>query len=136
MSKLHSASCSCGKVSFTIPLSGQAVGICHCATCQKISSSFFAAVAYNGDIEFAGAEHIKIYSSSDWAERAFCITCGSILFYKLKSSSEYHISAALFDDKTNFDLKTQIFTDVKPKYLELAAKTKNMTRQECFDKWG
>lgn len=136
MSENNKASCDCGAVSFEIALEAPNVGVCHCSSCQKISSSFFAAVTHKGDIEFNGAEHIGVYDSSAWATRSFCIKCGSNLFYKLKESTEYHISAALFDDKSKFELKTQLFTDIRPGYINLNADTEDMTRQECFEKWG
>ncbi|NRA86314.1 MAG: GFA family protein [Rhizobiales bacterium] len=136
MSKINKASCDCGAVSFEIRLDAPNVGICHCASCQKISSAFYASVTYKGEIEFNGNDYINTYNSSAWATRSFCKQCGSNLFYKLKETPEYHISAALFDDKSNFTLKTQMFTDIKPDYIVLNANTENMTRQECFDKWG
>ncbi|MBL1241003.1 MAG: GFA family protein [OCS116 cluster bacterium] len=136
MSEIHKASCDCGAVSFETPLNDLTVGACHCSSCQKISSSFYMAAHYSGEIKFNGAENITIYDSSDWAHRAFCSKCGSNLYYKLKSADEYSLSAALFDDKSEFELKTQLFTDIKPAYIELTADTQNMTRQECFDKWG
>lgn len=54
----------------------------------------------------------------------------------MKASPDYSLSAGLFDDKSKFELKTQLFTDIKPAYIDLNADTENMTRQECFDKWG
>lgn len=136
MSKIHKASCDCGAVSFEVELKDTAVTACHCASCQKISSSFFTCVHYDGEVDFKGAENIQIYDSSAWAQRAFCNKCGSNIYYKTKSAPQYSLAAGLFDDKASFDLKTQYFIDIKPHYIGLTAETDNMTRKECFDKWG
>lgn len=81
---------------------------------------------------FEGNENIGRVRSSDWAERGFCTKCGSNLFYHIVESSDYQISAGLFDDQSMLRMSLQVFTDCKPQYYEFANKTKMMTAAEVI----
>ena len=56
-----------------------------------------ALAAAIGSVEFEGAEHIRRYASSDWAERGFCGECGTNLLYFLKPA-RYIMWMGAFDD--------------------------------------
>lgn len=66
------------------------------------------------DVMFKDESRIKIYDSSEWAERGFCVECGSGLFYRLKSNGMTILNIGLFDDKEAFQLTGEIFFDHKP----------------------
>uniref|UniRef100_A0A2A4Z255 Aldehyde-activating protein n=1 Tax=OCS116 cluster bacterium TaxID=2030921 RepID=A0A2A4Z255_9PROT len=136
MTKIHSASCKCGKVSFEIELANYNVGLCHCTDCQKISGSHFANIYHKGEIEYKGAEYITVFDSSSWAKRAFCNVCGSNLYYKFKDAEGYSLAAGLFDDQSDFVLKKQLFTDKKPAYINIANQTDDMTEAEIRAKYN
>ena len=77
--------CLCGAVSFTAEDVETDVQSCHCSQCRRWSgASAIAAIA--GRVEFSGAEHLRRYDSSAWAERGFCRECGASLFYRLKEA--------------------------------------------------
>ncbi|MGL1919766.1 MAG: GFA family protein [Hyphomicrobiales bacterium] len=135
MTKKHSASCKCGKVSFEVELVKHNVGLCHCSDCQKTTSSHFASLHYPNPIEFNGAEYITVFDSSDWAKRAFCSVCGSTLYYRYKGDKGYSLAAGLFDDQSDFVLKRQLFSDKRPSYIEFVNKADDMTEAEVRAKY-
>ena len=136
MTKKHSGSCKCGKVSFEVELANYNVTLCHCSDCQKISGSHFANIHHKGALAFKGEEYITEFDSSNWAKRAFCNICGSNLYYKLKEAEGYSLAAGLFDDQSEFVLKTQYFIDKKPAYINIANASNNMTEAEIRAKYN
>jgi hypothetical protein len=63
-----------------------------------------------------GGELIKVYDSSAWAERAFCSSCGTHLYYKVKIEPTLYIPVGLFTDVEDFVFSREIFHDQKPSY--------------------
>ena len=90
------------------------------------------AVHCGPNVEFNGAENIKVYASSDWAERAFCKHCGTHLYYKLLATGEYFVPAGTFESD-NFELASQIYIDNKPDYYSFANRTPTLTEQQVID---
>ncbi len=78
------------------------------------------------------AKNLGVYRSSEWAERGFCKTCGTPLYYRLIDKDMYFVSAEAFDDVKDISFTTQIFIDEKPSYYDFANKTHNMTGAEVF----
>lgn len=57
-----------------------------------------------------GADNIATYKSSPPAERQFCRTCGSQLFFRHEAyADEVHIPLALFDGDVGMAPKAHIF---------------------------
>ena len=88
------------------------------------------------DVQIDGVDKLKVYKSSEWAERAFCGECGTHIFYRLLATNEYFVPAGLFQDQVEFEFKEQIFIDMKPNYYEFANSTLNMTEAEVFAKFA
>jgi len=82
-------------------------------------------------VAFSGRQAPARYRSSDWAERGFCATCGTHLFYHLLPTDEYIVPAGLFQDRA-FELTSQIFIDEKPAYYEFANHTPTLTGEQVF----
>lgn len=124
--------CLCGKVSFTSePVTD--VGICHCAICRRWGGSPGIAAHLKQAPEISGADAITWYESSDWAERGFCSTCGSNLFYRLKGDTpQYYAMAGTYEDQSGFRLNLQIFIEEKPAYYDFAGDIPSMTGEEVF----
>ena len=93
-------------------------------------------IACGSAVQIDGVDRLKMYKSSEWAERAFCGECGTHIFYKLLPSNEYFLPAGLFQDGIEFAFKEQIFIDKKPSYYEFANQTLNMTEAEVFAKFA
>jgi hypothetical protein len=88
------------------------------------------------DIAFLGEENIAVYSSSSWAERGFCKTCGSHMFYRSKQTMHHFMPAGLFEDQTHFVFERQSYIDKKPTYYSFANSTADMTEAEMLEKYG
>jgi hypothetical protein len=132
VSKEISGRCLCGAVSFTAETDNRCIDACHCAMCRRWMGGPFLGLAHKGAVSFEGAEHIGIYKSSDWAERAFCRLCGSSLYWRFGGTDEYSFCAGTLDDQSGLALTTEIFIDEKPGYYAFADKTKKLTGEEAM----
>ncbi len=135
-SKQAGGSCLCGKVQITAATCHQHVHACHCSMCRKWGGGPALSVDCGTDVAFQGEEHIRVFSSSVWAERGFCTHCGSHLFYRLKETQQYIMPVGLFDDGSTFTLDQQIFIDEKPEWYTFANRTEDMTGAEVFAKYA
>ena len=122
-------SCLCGAIEVMAP-DQHDVGLCHCAMCRRWSGGPMFAVHCDASVQFVGATPTA-YRSSDWAERGFCATCGTHLFYHLLPSDEYILPAGLFQDEP-FRLAGQIFIDEKPDFYALENPTEKLTGAQVF----
>jgi hypothetical protein len=130
------ATCLCKKVSIKCEEINTNIGACHCSTCQTWGGGAYLSVEAGTNVTVQGAEHVTAYDSSEWAERGFCNKCGTHLFYKLKGTQQYMLSAGLFPDADvkAFKFDHQIFIEEKPEFYSFANKTQNMTGAEVFAK--
>ena len=124
--------CLCGKVKFRLVGEVHEVGACHCDMCRRWTGGPAFAVDGDYDVEIDGEESIVFYRSSDWAERGFCGTCGSNLFYRIVESGKMLSKAGALDDQSDLSFVSQIFIEEKPDWYAFANKTKNMTGSEVF----
>jgi hypothetical protein len=129
-------SCLCGAVRIAIKTTNRSVGACHCSMCRKWGGGPLLVIACGSDVHFDGTDSISIFSSSDWAERGFCRTCGSYLFYRLKKEGHYEVPVGLLDDGEQWAFDQQIFIDEKPSFYSFANKTKNLTGAEVFAQYS
>jgi hypothetical protein len=72
--------------------------------------AFYGALTGEG-FTLLGEDAITTFESSEWAERAFCGTCGSNLWYKFLSTGNRSFHAGLFSDADGFAVEKEIFTD-------------------------
>ncbi len=102
--------------------------------CRRWSGGapFFGARA--ASVAFSSAERLGRYESSPWAERGFCKTCGTTLFYFLKPTQTYWMSVGAFDDQTSFRLVREIFVDHKPEGYAFAGDHPRWTEAETLAK--
>lgn len=131
--KSSKASCLCGAVKLTATKAKQEFDACHCSMCAKWGGGPFLTVECGSDIDIEGKDNISVFSSSDWAERAFCKHCGSHLYYHLKSLNEYVLPLGLFDDRPPLHFDKQIFIDEKPADYHFGNTTREMTGKEAFE---
>lgn len=125
--------CLCGSVRLIAKPKNGDIGVCHCDMCRKWGGGpFFAAACENHNMRFEGAEHIAVFSSSEWAERGFCQKCGTHLFYRLKQGEHYAIPVGLFDSSEEWQLDEQIFIDKKPPFYSFREKTRELTEAEVL----
>ncbi len=128
--------CLCGAVKFTADPNPE-LGACHCGMCQRWSgSAFMTATVQPGTMQIEGEDKVTRYKSSDWAERAFCGTCGAGLYYEVTAPGPHHgmryVAAGLFDDKDGMALEHEIFHDRRSGVFAYAGETKKMTEAEVM----
>jgi hypothetical protein len=123
--------CLCGVVTFSAKHVEHEHHACHCSMCRRWSGGAFLGAACD-DVTFAGTEHLRRFASSEWAERGFCGTCGTTLFYFLKPTQTYTMSVGAFDDQTPFRLTREIFIDRKPPGYAFVGDHERWTEAETF----
>jgi hypothetical protein len=122
--------CLCGEVTARAIMSKPMMRACHCDMCRSHTSSMFMSLGIDeGSLSLEGP--VKTYRSSEWAERGFCGTCGSTLFYGTFEDGARHPSAGLFENAANADLKLEFFADQAPGYA-LAGTHRKMTAKETI----
>lgn len=124
--------CLCGAVTVTATITDPILRACHCDMCRQHSSSMYMSLATDpGSLKVEGPA--KSYRSSEWAERGFCETCGSTLWYGTVADGQRHISAGLFENAGGAPLKLEFFIDEKPASYALEGDHRKMTAQECIE---
>ncbi len=124
--------CLCGAVRITATPKSHHFGACHCGLCRRWGGGPLLAVECEDRVSFEDESHIALYASSDWAERGFCKTCGTHLFYRLKDQPFHAIPIGVFDEVPAWEFAEQIFIDHKPPHYSFANHTKNLTEAEVF----
>lgn len=133
----RTGSCLCGAVRYTIDKEVSETGACHCGMCRKFSGGVYLGVEVPPEsLQVDGADGLGVYTSSPWAERAFCKTCGSSLWYRVTAPGPmhgtYHIGLGTLDSADGIALTGEIFIDRKPDGYSFAEKTKTMTEAEVM----
>jgi hypothetical protein len=133
--------CVCGAVRFDAEPRERAAHACHCETCRRWTGSAFVGVSVMpGDIRFEGAESIRTYRSSEWAERAWCDRCGTTLYYNLTAEGfgpkTYEMALGLFDEPDGFPLASEIYIDRKPDGFAFAGEHRRQTKAEVEAGFG
>ena len=136
MTETRNGHCLCGAVSIAVTGPLHDLGACHCGMCRRWTGSAFLGFGVaEADLRIAGADHVAAYRSSDWAERCFCRSCGSTLWYHLTIPGEqltHYVAAGLLDDLSGLRLEHELFFDRKPEVIPCAAQSKKTTEAECL----
>ncbi len=115
-----SGSCLCGAVQYTVSGPLRSVLYCHCEQCRKTSGHFVAATACsNEDLQVSDDRDLRWYRSSPMAERGFCATCGSSLFWR-PDDNYICIMAGTLDRPTGLQASGHIFVEMASDYYEIA----------------
>ncbi len=113
-------SCLCGAVRYRVtgPLS-DVVG-CHCSQCRKQTGHYMPATrARMKDFALVEDGGLRWYRASDEAERGFCGSCGSMLFWREDGASQIAIAAGSIDGPTGVVTAAHIFVADKGDYYRL-----------------
>ena len=131
----HTGSCLCKSVTYSIRESISETGACHCDMCRRWTGGVFLGikVAHDG-MEVQGEDSLGIYTSSPWAERAFCTNCGTSLWYRVTApgpfEGDYHVGMGGLDAPGGIALTGEIYVDRKPDGYSFAEDTHKMTKAE------
>ena len=113
--------CLCGAV--TVEVAGghaEAVGVCHCGMCRRWGDGVYADFrAAAGAVRVEGA--VRRFASSDFAERAFCPSCGSHLWFRRtgEADADYLLMPGLFEAASGFALAGESYADRAPAHAAL-----------------
>ena len=103
---MHTGSCLCGAVSFTVDAALKPPDACHCTICRKSSGHYTV-----------GTDVPR--SAVTIRGRGFCSTCGSPLFFDPTGRDWIGIQMGAFDKPTETHMYVHIFTADKGDYYEL-----------------
>ncbi len=126
-SDLRQGSCLCGAIRWRGLEAMRPVIACHCKQCRKTSGHFSA---------YSSLDHDKIvidgdvtwYRSSPEAQRGFCATCGSVLFWQPEGEARVSVAAGSIDGPSGLHIATHIFCVDKGDYYDIADGVPQMDR--------
>jgi hypothetical protein len=130
-----SGRCLCGAVRFAATPEKMTMDACHCSMCRRWAGAP-AMTVFCTDLKFEDENAVGVYQSSDWAERGFCKTCGSSLFWRTRDHKLFTVSAHAFDDPGQFHFDVEIYIDEKPSNYAFANQTRKMTGAEVVAAFG
>lgn len=123
--------CLCGAVRIVAKVDNPRLRACHCDMCRQHNSGMFVSLeTVPGSITVDGP--VKIFKSSEWANRAFCETCGSTLWYGMNHDGSKNLAAGLFPNAGGGVLKVEFFADKCPQGYSLAGDQRKMTTEETI----
>ena len=123
--------CLCGSVRFRAEDVRERFTACHCSMCRRWGGGPLLSTHVR-EVSFEGVQHIERYRSSKWAERGFCRTCGTHLFYFLTPKSDYYMPIGVFDDAQAFTFTQEIFIDRKPDHYSFAEHRERLTEAQSL----
>lgn len=113
-------SCLCGAVTYEVQGQPRSVVACHCTQCRKTSGHYVAATQVASDaLAIKGRENLTWFKSSANAQRGFCKTCGSQLFWTANDSGKTSIMAGTLDGDTGLQMDRQLYPASKGDYYDL-----------------
>ncbi|MEM8978344.1 MAG: GFA family protein [Pseudomonadota bacterium] len=118
---MQSGQCLCGDVRFEIDAEITQTSFCHCGQCRRQSGNYWASgQVLEQDLRILKDMGLTWFRSSDFAQRGFCKTCGSFLFWKADAENSRAVSLASLDAPHNVKATRHIFVDEKGSYYEIA----------------
>ena len=116
---MRKGACLCGAVRVEAALKAPEIGACHCGQCRRQSGHLWAS-AYVPRAALRISGNVRWYDSSAGAQRGFCPTCGSFLFWHAHDEDTMSFALGALDRPTGLRLEKHIFTADKGDYYEIA----------------
>ena len=121
--------CLCGKVQLTIDNPPTDLTACHCRQCQQSSGHFVVALRvlkstlkYSGDLTW--------YRSSSFAQRAFCGTCGSPIFWQRDNSDHISVFSGCLDNKGALRIARHIYCQYAGGHYDISSAEQQFARND------
>lgn len=119
-SEQHRGSCLCGAVRYRVAGALDPVVACHCTQCRRQTGHFLASTNVAvANLAIEGEDSVRWFRSSEVAERGFCGTCGSVLFWRRPESDRIAIAMGGFEAPTGVVIAEQIYVADKGDYYEI-----------------
>lgn len=119
MDELRTGACLCGAVRFRTHGPVREVVYCHCSQCRRQTGLHYAATDVARErLEVTGEDMVRWYRASDEAQRGFCGTCGSALFWLSNTSEKISVMAGAFDEPSGLVGGYHIFCADKAAFYE------------------
>ena len=115
-------SCLCGGVTYTLSGALRPSVACHCLQCRKTSGHYVSATQVQPDqLTMIKDASLKWFQSTPEAQRGFCSTCGSSLFWKHENDNgAVSVMSGTIDGATGIETAKHIFTAFKGDYYDIA----------------
>eukprot|EP00005_Dracoamoeba_jomungandri_P014277 CAMPEP_0174267970 /NCGR_PEP_ID=MMETSP0439-20130205/35648_1 /TAXON_ID=0 /ORGANISM="Stereomyxa ramosa, Strain Chinc5" /LENGTH=652 /DNA_ID=CAMNT_0015355827 /DNA_START=208 /DNA_END=2166 /DNA_ORIENTATION=- len=113
-----SGSCYCKGVQYSCKHKPRLVLICHCSLCRKTTggSGIHWAALPQLELTFISKSTMRVYHSSEWAERGFCDKCGCMVYLKFNAEKyTIWITVATMDNFNSIDPQNTRHTFVNSK---------------------
>lgn len=113
--------CLCGSVTIRVDAHDPTVSACHCRMCLRWSGVPFAGFEAPAEALTVTGE-VATYASSFFAERAFCPTCGSHLWFRdtNPAGQPFELPPGLFPAADHFPLVREVYADQAPHWAVFA----------------
>jgi hypothetical protein len=117
---MHTGSCLCGAVKFTVDGELPGADACHCSQCRKTSGHYWVSTdVKRSALKVDGEFNVAWFRSSEGAQRGFCSTCGASLFWEAIGKDSISIALGAFDAPTGTRVAKHIFVADKGDYYEI-----------------
>lgn len=122
---MHTRNCLCGGVTYELNGTLRNSVACHCVQCRKTSGHFVSATRFGPEqLTITSDETLQGYRSSSAAERGFCNTCGSSLFWRhADDNGAISIMSGTLEGPTGIHTEKHIFVANKGNYYDIADNT-------------
>tara|TARA_R110002124_G_scaffold198649_1_gene365529 strand:+ start:461 stop:826 length:366 start_codon:yes stop_codon:yes gene_type:complete len=112
----------CGGVTYTLTGQLRNSVACHCVQCRKTSGHYVSATQVGPDqLEITRDATLTWFRSSALAERGFCSTCGSSLFWRHDNDNgAVSVMSGTVDGATGIRTEKHIFVADKGDYYEIS----------------
>lgn len=119
---MHHGSCLCGGVRYVLEGNLRNSVACHCVQCRKTSGHYVSATQVAaGQLDITQSATLRWYASSPKAERGFCSTCGSSLFWRhADDGGAVSVMSGTLDGTTGIATEKHIFVADKGDYYDIA----------------
>ena len=112
--------CLCGEVQFKIEGGLRPVVYCHCEQCRKTSGHYVAATACDPNrVRLSRDDGLRWYRSSSKAQRGFCASCGSSLFWRPDHERYISVMAGALTLPTGLEGACHIYVDTASDYYSI-----------------
>ena len=116
---IHHGGCLCGAVRYQARGALREVIYCHCGQCRRQTGLYYATTEVAQiDLTVTGAA-LRWFASSAFAQRGFCGTCGSALFWKPEGRAHIAILAGSLDAPVGLVAAAHICTEGRPDFYPI-----------------